>query len=76
MNPVDTATAIAKAIEKVADVLAQILSGAALRRLHYRIEAGMNYVFVDEKVGQYKDISDERQKDLKLHFRRRIFDES
>lgn len=79
-NPVtaslDTASAIAKAIDRVADLIAQILSGAALRRLQYRIEAAINYVFVDEKSGQYKDISEEKRKEYKIHFRKRIFDEN
>ena len=76
MPVLDTASSIAKAIEKVADLMAQVLSGAVLRRLRYRVEAAMNYVFVDEKTGEYKDVSEEKQKDLKVHFRRRIFDET
>ena len=74
MNPLDTATSISKAIEKVADLLAQILSGAALRKLQYRIEAAQQYIFVDEKSGDYKGIKEAETIKLKAHFRRRIFD--
>ena len=45
-------------------------------RLLYRIEAATNYVFVDEKTGDYQTIDAKRQKKLKLHFRKRIFDSS
>lgn len=44
------------------------------KRFAYRIEAAMRYVFVDEKAGRYKDITDEDQVKLKLHYRKRIFD--
>lgn len=44
------------------------------KRLKYQLEAAYNYVFVDEKSGQYKDLPPEKLADLKLHFRKRIFD--
>lgn len=71
----DQVSSIAQAIDKVAGLIAQILSGAAFRKMQYRVEAAQNYVFVDEKAGQYKDLTPEKQKGLKLHFRKRIFDE-
>ncbi len=46
------------------------------KRLMYRIEAAMEYVSVDERTGEYKDIDPEDQAKLKLHFRKRIFDVS
>jgi len=72
-SPIDLATAIASAIDKAAELVAQILSGAAVRKLKYRVDAAMQYVFVDEKAG-YADIDEKRQKALKLHYRKRIFD--
>lgn len=73
-NPIDLATAVAQAIDKIAGIIAQTLSGAEVRKLKYRVEAATNYVEVDEKIGEYKNISDDKQKKLKLHFRKRIFD--
>jgi hypothetical protein len=74
MAALELATAIVKAIDKIAEITAQVLSGAEVRKLKYRLEAATNYVEVDEKIGEYKDIDDDRQKKLKRHFRRRIFD--
>lgn len=47
-----------------------------IKRLKYNLEAAQNYIFVDEKSGEYKDISDKKRDKLKLHFRKRVFDES
>ena len=66
---------IAKAISEGSKLVAQIIGGHAVRKLKYRMEAAMSYVHVSEKEGEYADISDKRQKELKLHFRKRIFDE-
>jgi len=64
------------AIAEVAGLLKVVVAGKEVARLKYRAEAGMNYVFVDEKTGEYKDIDDKKQKSLKVHFRKRIFDAS
>lgn len=45
-----------------------------IKRLEYRIEAAMNYIFVIEKSGQYSNINEDKQKAFLLHFRKRIFD--
>ena len=45
-------------------------------RLRYRIEAAMQYVFVDEKVGEYADFNEAKRQKYKRHFRKRIFDAS
>ncbi len=47
-----------------------------VKRLNYRIEAAMQYVLVDQKAGEYKNITDKRQAKLKEHFSKRIFDVS
>lgn len=72
--PLDTATSIAKAIEKVADLIAQVLSGSVVRRLNYRLEAAQNYIFVNEKTGQYKELADNKRDEYLMHFRKRVFD--
>jgi predicted component of type VI protein secretion system len=46
------------------------------KRLNYRIEAAMQYVFVTEKTGEYRKISKTKQNKLRLHYRKRIFDVS
>lgn len=73
-TPVDLATAIFNAIDKTAELMAQILAGARVRKLEYRIEAAMDYVHVNERAGEYAGIDDARQKKLLLHLRKRIFD--
>jgi len=75
-TPVDLVTAISEAIREVTSLIREAVSGAEVRRLKYRTEAAMNYVFVDEKSGEYKDIKDDRQRELKVHFRKRVFDEN
>lgn len=74
-NPIDIVTAISEAIKEVSGLIRELISGAEVRRLQYRVEAGMNYVFVRERVGQYKDITDKKREELLTHFRKRIFDE-
>jgi hypothetical protein len=74
-TPVDLVTAVSEAIKEVSGLLKELVAGAEVRRLKYRTEAAMQYVFVDEKAGDYEKITEKRQKDLKSHFRKRIFDE-
>jgi hypothetical protein len=45
-----------------------------IKRLEYRIEAAMQYVFVDERSGRYKNISSGKKAEMKTHYRKRIFD--
>ena len=73
--PIAAIEQIAGAIKEGFKVLGQILSGAELRKARYRIEAAMHYVHVDRKEGEYKDIPDDKQKALKIHFGKRVFDE-
>lgn len=65
---------IAKAIAEVAKVVGNWQVSKDRNRLLYRIEAAVNYVFILEKVGEYSEIDDKRQKKLLKHFRKRIFD--
>jgi hypothetical protein len=75
-TPVDLVTAISGAFKEVAGLIREFVSTADVRRLRYRVEAATQYVFVDEGSGEYAKISEDAKKKLKLHFRKRIFDES
>ena len=74
-NPLATTEQIARAISEGFKLVAQILSGAEIRKLRYRVEAAMAFVHVVEKSGEYKGITDEKQRQLEIHFIKRIFDE-
>ena len=67
---------IAQATAEIAKIIGNWQVSKERNRLMYRIEASTNYVFVDEKTGEYADIDDKKEKKLKLHFRKRIFDSS
>ena len=71
-----TVEQIAKAITEGFKLLGQYLSGKEMARVKYQLEAAHQYIFVDEKAGEYGDIKPEKQKDLKIHFRKRVFDSS
>lgn len=45
-----------------------------MKKLEYRIEAGMQYVFAVEQTGKYSDMSDAECEKWKRHWRKRIFD--
>lgn len=75
-TPVDLISAISEAVKEIAGLFKELVSGAEIRRLKYRIEAAEQYVFVDEKSGPYAETGDKKRKELKCHFRKRIFDES
>ena len=55
-TPVDLVTAVSEAIREVTSLIREAVSGAEVRRLKYRTEAAMNYVFVDEKKGQKGEV--------------------
>lgn len=67
-------TEIAGTIKEGFKVIGQYLAGKEIARLKYQLESAQNYIFVDEKSGEYAGISAEKQKDLKIHFRKRAFD--
>lgn len=73
--PIDVATAALAAIEKTSELIVEIISGHAVRKLKYNKEAGQQYIFVDEKIGKYRDMTDSNIKAWKLHWRKRAFDE-
>lgn len=75
-KPLDLVTALTEAVREVSGLIRELVAGAEVRRLKYRTEAAMEYIFVNEKAGEYKDIKEDRREKLKLHFRKRVFDES
>jgi hypothetical protein len=74
MEGVALVKAISEAISEVSGLIRELVSGAEVRKLKYRVEAAINYVQVDGKEGEYEGITDKKQKSLKVHFRKRIFD--
>ena len=67
--------AVAEATKEISSLTAKFLAGKEVARLKYRIEAGMKYVFVDEGAGEFEKLSDDGKKKMKLHYRKRVFDE-
>jgi len=67
---------IAQAIAGIAKVVGNWQVSKERNRLLYRIEASTEYIFVDEKSGEYSEIDEKKQKKYKLHFRKRVFDAS
>ena len=67
---------VAQAVAGIAKVVGNWQVSKERDRLLYRLEASTNYVFVDEKTGEHSKVDDNRQRKLKLHFRKRIFDSS
>jgi len=76
MSPLDLVTAISQAVKEVTSLTRELVSSAEVRRLRYRVEAAVNYIFVDEKSGEYANIRDKERDGLKRHFRKRVFDEA
>ena len=69
-----SATVWAKLATEIAKVVGNWQVSKEKARLKYQIEAGQNYVFVNEKDGEFKNITDKRKEKLLVHFRKRLFD--
>lgn len=65
---------IAGMVAQIAKVVGNWQVGSERARLMYRIEAAQDYVFVNERTGEYKNIDFSRATKLLLHLRKRIFD--
>lgn len=74
--PTTTVGAIAAAVKEISALVRELFAGKEIARYKYRTEAGMKYYLVDHKVGEFEGISDDRQKKLKVHYGKQIFDES
>ena len=73
-------------IEKVVDTIGKIFGFGTnltdpkqaaikeMKRLKYQLEAAQNYIFVDERSGQFALASEGAAKELKIHFRKQAFD--
>jgi len=64
---------IATAIAEVAKVVGKWMNSADRRRLEASKEAAEKYIFVNEKIGEFKDLTDARQVKLLAHYRKRFF---
>lgn len=76
MEAVTLVTAVSAAVKEVAGLVRELVAGKEIARYKYRAEAGMHYFLVDKKVGEYELITDDRQRKLKIHWGKRIFDEA
>lgn len=74
-EPLSLVTALSEAIREVAGLVRELVAGAQVRRLKYQVEAARNYIFVEERQGQYKEITELRRQEYLVHFRKRVFDE-
>lgn len=64
---------IAQAIAEVAKVVGEWMKSSERRRMQAAMDSAEKYIFVNEKGGEFASISDERKKELLLHFRKRFF---
>ena len=71
----EAAGKISDAVKEGFKLFGQIISGAKMRKLEYNREAAQQYIFIDEKSGEYKDMDDKKRAQLKIHYRKRVFDE-
>lgn len=65
--------AISSAIAEGSKLWNTWLKSRDKRRMEAAIEAAEKYIFVSQRVGEYKDISDSRQKQLLRHYAKRFF---
>ena len=70
---IDFVTAIANAIGECSKTLGIWFASAEKRKLEVAKDAGEKYIFVSEKSGEFKDISDAKQKELLIYYRRKFF---
>jgi arabinogalactan endo-1,4-beta-galactosidase len=71
--PTDLITAISAAIAEVSGLIKEFISGADIRRMSAAIEAAEQYIMVNEKTGQYKDLTEEKKAQYLTHVRKRFF---
>jgi len=64
---------IAQAVAEVAKVIGQWMASADRRKLEAAKDAAEKYIFVNERAGEFVDISEEKQKSLLHHYRKRFF---
>ena len=66
-------TAIASAIGEFSKALGIWMASAEKRKLEAAKDAAEKYIFVNEKNGEFKDITDKKQKELIKYYRLRFF---
>jgi len=67
------AAPIAQAIAEGFKLLKKVLDTKEVRHMRAAIEAAEKYIQVNEKVGQYEDIDDDKQQKHLKHFSKRFF---
>jgi len=64
---------IAQAVAEVSKVIGEWMKSSERRRMRAALDSSEKYIFVNEKQGEFKDITDQKKKQLLLHFRKRFF---
>ena len=64
---------IAGAIAGVAKVIGNWQVSRERRKMQSAIDSGEKYIFVNERQGEYENITIKRQNKLLLHFRKKFF---
>ena len=64
---------IAGAVAEVAKVIGNWQVSRERNKMKSAIDAGEKYIFVNERQGEFEDITDKRKNQLLLHFRKRFF---
>jgi hypothetical protein len=64
---------IAQAIAEVAKVIGNWQVSSERRRMRAALDSAEKYIFVNEKSGQFAELTEPKQKQLLAHFRKRFF---
>jgi hypothetical protein len=65
--------AIAEVIKEGIQYLTLLQKTRPQRRMKAAIEAAEKYIFVNDRIGEYKNIDKERQEQLLTHYSKRFF---
>jgi ribosomal protein L16 Arg81 hydroxylase len=69
----DPVTAIANAIAEFSKAFGTYMATRRVRHMKAAIDAAERYIFVNERLGENADLTDEKQKKLLTKFRKRFF---
>lgn len=64
---------IAQAVAEIAKVVGNWQVSAERKKLQAAVEAAEKYIMVNEKVGEFENITEKKQKQLLAHYRHRFF---
>lgn len=71
--PVTIITAIANAIAEVSKVIGHRMADRRVRHLKAAVDAAERYIFVNEGMGENKNLDDDERNKLLRRFRKRFF---